>query len=599
MKKILLPIAALLLITATTTTLVACGDDDPVEAVTARPDNPSDTISTDTTSTDTASTDTTSTELETQYAQGWPAQYDGVMLQGFWWDSYSATRWTTLASQADELAQYFQLIWVPNSGKTSDFYHSGRQTMGYDPCFWLDHTSCFGTEAELRQMIQAFRSRGTGIIADVVINHKNGLSSWVDFPNEQRDGYSITWDNTNYSAICSDDECNSNGYHTTGARDTGDNFDGYRDLDHSNTQVQQNVGTYLRFLLQELGYAGFRYDMVKGFAASYVGRYNTLSQPYFSVGECWDGNVAVVRNWIDGTRVGGNPQSAAFDFPMKYQINRAFQGGMWTALGSTTLTTTSGYARYSVTFVDNHDTGKNAQGSSDGPLAHNVGAANAYILAMPGTPCVWLKHWQGYKGTIKRLIAARHAAGLNSESRIVSATASADGFVLNVEGTHGQVLLLLGNATADTRGYTLAVSGTNYAYYVSQGVDLSAVRSISDTDAVDEAPVEVTVPSFCTVSAGELCAFFEVTDASWTSSIKCWAWNDTQNFTGGTWPGTLCTLLGNADNGHAVWRWSIPTPANGLPTGIIFSSDGSPQTADFGFVNGGYYTLDGLQATVK
>lgn len=29
-------------------------------------------------------------------AQGWPANYSGVMLQGFYWDSYQDTKWSTL-----------------------------------------------------------------------------------------------------------------------------------------------------------------------------------------------------------------------------------------------------------------------------------------------------------------------------------------------------------------------------------------------------------------------------------------------------------------------------------------------------------------------
>ncbi|MDD6112506.1 MAG: alpha-amylase, partial [Prevotellaceae bacterium] len=48
-------------------------------------------------------------------AQGWPADYKGVMLQGFAWDSYSESQWPQLESQADEIADYFDLIWVPNS----------------------------------------------------------------------------------------------------------------------------------------------------------------------------------------------------------------------------------------------------------------------------------------------------------------------------------------------------------------------------------------------------------------------------------------------------------------------------------------------------
>ena len=30
------------------------------------------------------------------FAQGWPANYSGVMLQGFYWNSYSESKWTKL-----------------------------------------------------------------------------------------------------------------------------------------------------------------------------------------------------------------------------------------------------------------------------------------------------------------------------------------------------------------------------------------------------------------------------------------------------------------------------------------------------------------------
>ena len=110
---------------------------------------------------------------------GWPANYGGVMLQGFWWDSYEATQWTELKDRVDELSLYFDLIWIPNSGKTSNYYWDNTSTsMGYDPCFWLDHNSCFGTEDQLRSMIRAYHLKGVRIIEDVVINHKNGVSEW-------------------------------------------------------------------------------------------------------------------------------------------------------------------------------------------------------------------------------------------------------------------------------------------------------------------------------------------------------------------------------------------------------------------------------------
>ena len=580
MKRTILKLMMLLLPVSLTAGLTACGGDD---------DEPAATPTTPTTPTEPE----TPTEPTTPtVSEGWPEQYDGVMLQGFYWDSYADSKWAQLTAQADELSQYFQLIWVPNSGKTSDYYHSQRQTMGYDPCFWLDHTSCWGTVAELKQMIQTFKQKGTGIIEDVVINHKNGLSSWVDFPNETQGSYSITWDNQNYSAICRNDECNSNGYHTTGANDTGDNFDGYRDLDHTNAQVQQNVNTYLSYLMNELGYVGFRYDMVKGFAAQYVGKYNTTAKPQYSVGEYWDSNKTKVTTWLNGTKQEGKIQSAAFDFPLKYKLNTAFTSGYWGQMANiSVLANDRTYQRYAVTFVDNHDTYR-----ENDRLKKNVCAANAYILCMPGTPCLFLKHWQMYKGTLKRLIALRRAAGIHNQSEVLETKALDSGLAITVKGTNGNVCLILGDGTADGQ---LAVTGKNFKVYADTSVDLTKVNAVTDQDAQPEDDVPVSVPDFCTVAAGETCAFFEAS-TSWTGSIMCWAWIDNgANFTGGSWPGAPCTLLGTAQNGRKVYKWTYSGSLTTKPDKIIFSNNGSPQTDDLIFQNGGYYTEDGLQATVS
>ena len=529
-------------------------------------------------------------------AQGWPENYGGVMLQGFYWDGYADSKWTVLEKQADDMSQYFDLIWIPQSGKTSDYHHTKRQTMGYDPCFWLDHNSCWGTQDELKHMIKTFKDKGTGIIEDVVINHKNGLNTWTDFPDETSGSYSITWDNTNFSGICQDDECNKNGYKTTGAKDTGDNFDGYRDLDHTNETVQKNVKTYLDFLLNELGYAGFRYDMVKGYSAKYTGIYNTSANPTYSVGECWDGNKAVVTNWINGTKVDGKIQSAAFDFPMKYKINSAFGSGNWSSLKEQMLSNDQSFARYSVTFVDNHDTYREST-----KLNANVCAANAYILTMPGTPCLFLKHWQSNKGTLKKLIETRKAAGITNQSEILSANTSGNGFVLSVKGANGTLLLLLGTVdNASTEGYQLAVEGKKFKLYASTGVDLSKVKAITEGDESPEDDSPVVVPSFCKVNEGETCAFF-VAPKNWGSQIKCWRWDKQYNYTTNVWPGVNCEKLGEDNTGKTVWKWTYKSSdrknQSSSNEGIIFN-DGTNQTADLAFRNGGYYTEDGLQGVV-
>ena len=544
----------------------------------------------------------------TAMAQGWPKDYKGVMLQGFYWNSYADSKWTVLEKQADELSQFFDLIWVPQSGMTSDYYHSKNNSMGYDPCFWLDHNSCWGTETELKKMIKTFKDKGTGIIEDVVINHKNGLNSWVDFPDETSasGNYSIKWDNTNFSGICSTDECNKNGYKTTGAADTGTDFGGYRDLDHTNATVQQNVKTYLDFLLNELGYAGFRYDMTGGYDPKYTGLYNTSAKPTFSVGEYWmDGGKSALVKWIDGTKVDGVIQSAAFDFPMKWTINAAFGNSNWSQLSEAVLANDKNYARYAVTFVDNHDTYRTDEGKKDN-LVYNICAANAYILTMPGTPCLFLKHWQSNKGTLKRLIALRKAAGITNQSEIISSDVTPYNSIIRVKGSKGTLTLLLGIFDLNTFGVyadqTLAFSGKKFAIYADTSIDLKAVKAITDTDASPEDCTPVSIPSFCTVGDGETCAFFEA-PKSWGSNVSCWRWDKQYNYTGGTWPGVSCERLGYAGNGNVVWKWTYKTSdrktaSGNTNAGVIFN-DGNKQTGDFGFANGGYYDIEGLQGIVS
>ena len=120
-------------------------------------------------------------------AQGWPENYNGVMLQGFYWDSFKDSKWTYLKSQADELAPYFSLVWIPQSA------NCGGQSMGYDDLYWFsNYNSSFGTEAELRDLITTYRNKGIGTIADVVVNHRKNVSNWVDFPRETYNGVTST-----------------------------------------------------------------------------------------------------------------------------------------------------------------------------------------------------------------------------------------------------------------------------------------------------------------------------------------------------------------------------------------------------------------------
>ena len=522
-------------------------------------------------------------------AQGWPSDYKGVMLQGFYWDSYSETKWTNLESKADTLSKYYQLIWVPQSG----YCNTLTNQMGYADIWWFDQKSAFGTADELKSMISTFKSKGLYTIADVVINHKSGNTNWCDFPTETWNGHgTISW---SLADICSNDDngkTKTAGYNVTGAEDTGIDFDGSRDLDHTSTNVQNNIKLYLQFLKDEMGYTGFRYDMTGGYAPKYTKIYNESADPTYSVGEYWmsDG-ISGLKSWIDGT----GKTSAAFDFQLKWLINSAFNNGgtYWKNLANYTTNSLIGdtnYRRYAVTFTDNHDTGR----ASDNMLKNNIEAANAYILTMPGTPCVWLTHWKTYKKAIKKLITARKLAGISNQSEVISSTGETQGYSVSVKGSEGNLLLCLGTTTANTDGYKLAVEGENYKLYISNSIDISSINNIGDEDE------SVKLPDFVTAQEGTY-AYFEA-PSNWASTICVWAWyNDNSNLYGNsaTWPGEISTSdisYVGTNNGNSVYLWKY-SGTNTAPDKIIFN-DKSNQTGNLTFTNGGYYTYaDGLIGT--
>lgn len=408
-------------------------------------------------------------------AQGWPEGYPGVMLQGFYWDSYKETSWSALQDMADELSPSFDLVWLPQSG----YCNTDANMMGYTPVYYFTQHSSFGSEGQLRSLIQAFKQRGIGTIADVVVNHRANIGSggsWIDYPAETYGGETYQMFGTD---ICRNDDggatkawADKNGQQLSNNNDTGEDWPGCRDLDHQSENVQRCVKAYLKYLLEDLGYTGFRYDMVKGFHPWHVGDYNSTVKPAFSVGEHWSSSWDI-GNWINGTKWDGVPTSAAFDFQFRYRMRDAINNRNWRHLAydEKPLARQNDYKRWAVTFVENHDTEKRSNDNQD-PIWRDTLAANAYLLAMPGTPCVFWRHWAAYKEDIKRMIAVRKQAGITNTSSFVEKWTDNAYYAVETYGKYANLICVVGSnpdgykpSSAD---YTLVLSGKGYRYYLSR-----------------------------------------------------------------------------------------------------------------------------------
>lgn len=586
------------------------------------------------------------------YAQGWPANYGGVMLQGFYWNSYDDTNWTNLKSQVNDFADNFSLVWLPQSGKCL----GNSQTMGYKPYYYFNQNSSFGTEAELRDLIKTFKGKGIGMVADVVVNHHD-TDGWFTFPAEVYKG--VTYQFKSTDIVANDDkgktakEATKQGISLSKNNDEGEDWDGCRDLDHKSQNVQTIIKAYLKYLKDDLGYTGFRYDMVKGFSGSHVADYNKSVGVEYSVGEYWDSN-AKIQSWINATL----KNSAAFDFQFRYNVRDAINSNNWAALKSTNnLINDKNWRQYAVTFVENHDMEYRSSSEQQDPIRRDTLAANAYLLAMPGTPCVFFTHWLEYKDEIGAMISARKAAGITNMSDYEVKVATSAYYAVNVNKTLYAAVGRLDKMENPGADWQKVLSGYHYAYFLNKSLETvfvdkasgirdnsfkvkliavskdASAKLVYTTDGT--APTakskqvasgdEITISSDCVLKVGLLVAgsvkgiitrnytiqhveegpdAFEtpapgytynayfVAPATWKNEVKCWAWTKTANYTGGTWPGEKCYKIGKNGKQY-IYQWCYYGTLTTPPTSIIFNNNGSAQTDDLTFVNGAYYDIKG------
>lgn len=598
------------------------------------------------------------------FAQGWPVNYSGVMLQGFSWDSYDYSQWNVLEKQADDMKGFIDLVWLPQSGKCIET----TQVMGYMPYYYFNQNSSFGTEAELRSLIAKFKANGIGAIADVVVNHRN-TDGWYTFPAETYKGVTYQMLSTD---ICKNDDdgktatqAKKDGVSLSNNYDEGTDFGGCRDIDHKSENVQKIIKAYLKFLKEDMGYTGFRYDMVKGFSGSHVADYNDATGVKFSVGEYWDGNPSIL-NWINKT----NKKSAAFDFQFRYNVRDAVNGAAngkvatssdWSKLNSNdNLMHDANYRRYAVTFVENHDTQKRSESEQNDPLRKDTIAANAYMLAMPGTPCVFQPHWRAYKQEIKSMIEARKLAGITNMSNYTNKMAQTSCFANETTGNKAKLIVVVGNDTkayTPSADYTQILEGYHYRYYLSKSAEtawcnipsgeyeagfkakLTAVSQNSNAKLVyttdGTAPTAkskqvatgstINIEETCTLKVGLLIngnvtgirtynytvkAFEPYTITvyanadqvtNWGSVMYFYAWNSSETFTK-AWPGTAVTATKTL-NGKKWYYMDFKIKSKDAIVNIIFNQGNGTdkkQTVDLNAGNSTkYYEITTTQSNGK
>jgi len=399
----------------------------------------------------------------------------GVLMQAFYWDcprheGQEFGWWPFVRERVAELKQAgFTALWLPPASKGLS-----QKGMGYDPYDYYDLgefdqkggvATWFGTKSDLLLMIERCHDAGIEVYADLVLNHSSGADEqefnpitgemvWTRF-RPRSDRFPRDWNSFHPSDFESWDDAT---------------FEGMPDLCHRNPAVYGALLGYAKWLVEEIGIDGFRYDMVKGYGGWMVNaiqeyRYCRDGASYrkpFGVVEHWSDHATIMK-YVNGVNYFSDNEVSAFDFPLRYRLKALCDTPDFDLREITRGGTVQAAAPFlAVTFVENHDTAR-----SD-PLVRDKMLAYAYILTHEGYPCVF---WQDYynfelarrgsRSGVEALVGAheKHARG---QTDVLYVDPSL--YIMQrrgVDGTGGLVFVLNSRRDGNWRGETVQTGFPN------------------------------------------------------------------------------------------------------------------------------------------
>ncbi|HZU89678.1 MAG TPA: hypothetical protein VE993_10525, partial [Stellaceae bacterium] len=335
-----------------------------------------------------------------------PSPHDGDGAVPWWWDH--------LAAQANDFRKAgFSAVWLPPVLKSSAGANPGMD--GYGPFDDYDIGSKdqmgsvptrFGSREQLQRCVAVLRANGLDVYLDLVEHHRSGDPGNFVFRYRGAEGKPgigrFPKDPLNFVPNVPRDP-NLGG-------PPADDFPFGRELAPINGKppgyVFDGLIAAADWLTRTLGVQGYRLDDVKGLSTDFLFPLLTTKAMAgkFAVGEFFDGNAALVNDWIFNPR-GMRGRVSAFDFPLRFLLARMCNNPGRFNMAELDHAGLVGMSPFNaVTFVENHDTDLSE------PVVTNKLLGYAYILTSEGYPCVYYRDYStdkdcyGLKAPLDRLI---------------------------------------------------------------------------------------------------------------------------------------------------------------------------------------------------
>ncbi|ODN77445.1 hypothetical protein L202_04623 [Cryptococcus amylolentus CBS 6039] len=370
-----------------------------------------------------------------------------TMMQYFeWYAPGGGVHWKKYEDESDRLASMgITACWIPPPTKGSSPEGTGYDIYDVWDLGEFDQKGSVGTKwgkkEDLLKAIKTASDKGIITYIDAVMNHKAGaddkeefLATMVDQNNRNKevgemhniqgwtkfdfpgrgDKYSdMKWNFNHFTGVDYDAATETNaifkiqgeGKHwATDVDKENGSFDYlmFADIDHSHPEAEAELNKWGKWVLQETGAHGFRFDAVKHISQSFIAQFvkhirsgEGAKSKAFCVGEFWHDDVDALESYLEGL----GTQFSCFDSCLQdnfYQAGEAGEGYDLRKIFDGSLVQRRPID--AVTLVDNHDTQKGQSlqrwvSPTFKPLAY------ALILLRPdGYPCVFYGDLYGCGG---------------------------------------------------------------------------------------------------------------------------------------------------------------------------------------------------------
>lgn len=367
-----------------------------------------------------------------------------TLLQGFEWNVPADQRhWKRLTG---ELEQYKNIgisnLWIPPACKGA----GGTKANGYDIYDLYDlgefdqkggKPTKWGSKEELLELSKKAKELGIGLYFDAVLNHKMGadekekcrvievdqndrtsdvgeeheIEAWLGFDFPAREGkyskqkyhwehfsgcdYDAGSEKTGIFRIVGDNKYWSS---SVGGESGNADFLMGADVDYSHPEVIKDVTNWGKWVVEELGLAGFRLDACQHFSERFTNEWiEALNKKFgklFFVGEFWSSDTKEMLKYLEQM----NHRFCLYDSPLVYKFSEASKTEKSDLRKLVDDTLVQAKADSAVTCVMNHDTqpGQTVATPVEGwfkPLAYSL-----ILLRREGYPSVFYGDLYGMKG---------------------------------------------------------------------------------------------------------------------------------------------------------------------------------------------------------